>query len=97
MTEVVFCSRRRRQTMCALVTGVHTCALPIYSTVPLGQNLFRSSNLEGRLATQRFGKVWFDYASVLADRPDRWKVIDLATLKRRDLADSGIQDGKSVV
>src|SRR3546814_17479157 len=63
----------------------------IDSTVPLGQNLFRSSNLEGRLATQRFGKVWFDYASLLAARPDRWKAIDLATLKLRDLADSGIQ------
>src|SRR3546814_9048692 len=25
----VFCSRRRRHTRCALVTGVQTCALPI--------------------------------------------------------------------
>src|SRR3546814_3055860 len=25
-----FCSSRRRQTSCALVTGVQTCALPIY-------------------------------------------------------------------
>jgi len=62
----------------------------IDSTVPLGQNLFRSGNLEGRLATQRYGKVWFDHAPLLADRPDRWKAIDLATLKRRDLADSEI-------
>src|SRR3546814_16326799 len=61
----------------------------IDSTVPLAQNLFRSSNLEGRLETQRFGTVWFDYASLLADRRDRWKAIDLATLRRRDLADSG--------
>lgn len=60
----------------------------IDETVPLGQSLFRSGNLEGRLATQRFGKVWFDHASLLADRPDRWKAIDLATLQRRDLADS---------
>src|SRR3546814_7986083 len=27
--KVVFCSSRRRHTMCALVTGVQTCALPI--------------------------------------------------------------------
>src|SRR3546814_14764045 len=27
----VFCSSRRRHTRCALVTGVQTCALPIYS------------------------------------------------------------------
>src|SRR3546814_7320924 len=29
-TFVVFFSRRRRHTRCALVTGVQTCALPIY-------------------------------------------------------------------
>src|SRR3546814_4837235 len=28
---VFFCSSRRRHTRCALVTGVQTCALPIYS------------------------------------------------------------------
>src|SRR3546814_18344335 len=27
---IVFCSGRRRHTSCALVTGVQTCALPIY-------------------------------------------------------------------
>src|SRR3546814_6833903 len=31
---VVFFSSRRRQTRCALVTGVQTCALPICATVP---------------------------------------------------------------
>src|SRR3546814_14698748 len=29
-----FCSSRRRHTRCALVTGVQTCALPIYHTFP---------------------------------------------------------------
>src|SRR3546814_4799261 len=29
-------SSRRRHTRCALVTGVQTCALPIYSTVACG-------------------------------------------------------------
>src|SRR3546814_9417688 len=28
--DVFFCSSRRRHTRCALVTGVQTCALPIY-------------------------------------------------------------------
>src|SRR3546814_4111436 len=27
---IFLCSRRRRHTVCALVTGVQTCALPIY-------------------------------------------------------------------
>src|SRR3546814_4757723 len=31
-----FCSSRRRHTRCALVTGVQTCALPIYNRVALG-------------------------------------------------------------
>src|SRR3546814_6666343 len=31
---VVFFSRRRRHTRCALVTGVQTCALPIYESSP---------------------------------------------------------------
>src|SRR3546814_4849026 len=33
-----FCSSRRRHTRCALVTGVQTCALPIYT--PGGGALF---------------------------------------------------------
>src|SRR3546814_5662785 len=33
-----FCSSRRRHTRCALVTGVQTCALPIYSGLILAQN-----------------------------------------------------------
>src|SRR3546814_8588809 len=33
---MVFCfSSRRRQTMCALVTGVQTCALPICAAMPM--------------------------------------------------------------
>src|SRR3546814_10555499 len=35
-----FCSRRRRHTSCALVTGVQTCALPIYP-----RDMHRWSNL----------------------------------------------------
>src|SRR3546814_7468974 len=30
LPETVFCSIRRRHTICALVTGGQTCALPIY-------------------------------------------------------------------
>src|SRR3546814_2566890 len=32
---VYFCSSRRRHTRCALVTGVQTCALPIFLLDPL--------------------------------------------------------------
>src|SRR3546814_5294937 len=36
---VFFCSSRRRHTRCALVTGVQTCALPIYALVKLAAEL----------------------------------------------------------
>lgn len=39
----------------------------IDETVPLGQGLFRSGNVQGRLATQRFGTVWFDRTGLSAD------------------------------
>src|SRR3546814_6650427 len=36
---VVFCSSRRRQTRCALVTGVQTCALPICTGAGKGRQV----------------------------------------------------------
>src|SRR3546814_18307273 len=42
-----FFSSRRRQTRCALVTGVQTCALPIYAT---GNGLTSHSDLMNQLA-----------------------------------------------
>ena len=64
--------------------GIH-----IDATVPIGQSLYRSGYVGGRLETQRFGKVWFDHVPLLADVPDRWTEIDLATGARRALAGSG--------
>jgi len=58
----------------------------IDDTVPIGQGLFRSGYVGGRMATQRFSKVWFDRAPLLADAPDRWTEIDLATGAKRALA-----------
>src|SRR3546814_4156202 len=42
----VFFSSRRRHTRCALVTGVQTCALPIYAEFLAG--FFTSHNLSSR-------------------------------------------------
>lgn len=61
--------------------GVH-----IDAAVPIGQSLYHSGYIEGRLETQRFGGVWFDRAPLLADEPDHWKGIDLANGRKRDLA-----------
>ena len=62
----------------------------IDASVPIGQGLFRSGFVGGRMATQRFSKVWFDRAPLLADVPDGWSEIDLATGAKRALADSGV-------
>ena len=63
------------------------------SSVPIGQGgLFRSGNVEGRLATQRLDVSGDGFARVplLSEEPDRWKAIDLATGKTRDLAVSEV-------
>ncbi len=57
----------------------------IDGTVPIGQGLTRSGNIGGQLATQRYGKIWFDRAPLLAEVPDRWKAVDLPGGTSRDL------------
>ena len=66
--------------------GVH-----IDKSAPIGQPLFRSGYIEGRLVTQRYrsGKE-LDRASLLAGVADQWKAIDLVTGQRRDLAPSDL-------
>jgi dipeptidyl aminopeptidase/acylaminoacyl peptidase len=60
--------------------GIH-----IDETVPVGANLFRSSYVTGRLATQRYIGIWFARGSLLDDAPDSWREIDLETGERRVL------------
>src|SRR3546814_5112463 len=45
---VFFFSSRRRHTRCALVTGVQTCALPIY---------FRLTEMQAAIGLQQLGKL----------------------------------------
>lgn len=75
-----------REEVIAAELAEYDAGIRIDSSVPVGQNLFRSGALEGRLATQRFGEVWFDRISLLDDLPDRWRAIDLVTGRRRDIA-----------
>src|SRR3546814_8229344 len=49
MFSLFFFSSRRRHTRCALVTGVQTCALPIYSA--------KRGNRRGANALQRFNQL----------------------------------------
>src|SRR3546814_15085291 len=52
MCVLFFFSSRRRHTRCALVTGVQTCALPICSTFPQGQEQTGNLGLCERLPEQ---------------------------------------------
>lgn len=47
--------------------------------VPVGQNLFRSGNIEGRLATQRYTGLGADREALLGSVPDRWKAVMLTS------------------
>src|SRR3546814_1900425 len=49
--SLVFFSSRRRHTICALVTGVQTCALPISMTAPLTLPALRQLAAEGKIDT----------------------------------------------
>lgn len=58
----------------------------IDDTVPVGAGLFRSSFVEGRLATQRYTGTWFARGPMLGSAAERSWEIDLATGDRRALA-----------
>src|SRR3546814_13910192 len=53
-----FFSSRRRHTRCALVTGVQTCALPIYRDgLPLGRRLTRDDMQQSRITEAVFQRI----------------------------------------
>src|SRR3546814_9266250 len=56
-----FFSSRRRHTICALVTGVQTCALPIY---------WRFSNFRYTLQPNMADSVWLTSVGVCTTEPE---------------------------
>ncbi|TAM57514.1 MAG: Atxe2 family lasso peptide isopeptidase [Rhodanobacter sp.] len=57
----------------------------IDDTVNIAAGLFRSSKLYGRPTTERFLGNWFSMEPLLAKEPNRWRIVDLATMTTRDL------------
>lgn len=55
----------------------------IDETVQIGAGLFRSSNLEGRLATHRYQGGWFLAGPLLAEAEDQWRAVDTVSLRKR--------------
>src|SRR3546814_3484127 len=70
-TEVCFFSSRRRHTICALVTGVQTCALPIFLAIGTA-NMPRKATLLGMTLMFIVGNVLCalapNYATLMAAR-----------------------------
>jgi dipeptidyl aminopeptidase/acylaminoacyl peptidase len=58
----------------------------IDESVPIGQGVYHSGYVDGRLATLRFTGTWFELRPFLGNAPGRWKAVDLATGAERDLA-----------
>lgn len=69
-------------------TDEYDHGIRIDKDVPIGQGLFRSIDIEGRWETQRYAGMWFGRAPLLANVPNRWKTIDLATGTKKDLPPS---------
>ena len=63
--------------------GIH-----IDDKVWIGQGLYRSGFVNGRLATQRYSGEGFQEAPLLADQPKRHRLVDLLTLETRDETDA---------
>src|SRR3546814_3645133 len=82
---IVFFSSRRRHTRCALVTGVQTCALPIYF---IGAGLWDSGPPEATL---------WEQADALVGGDKAWLIIDDTALPKKGTASVGVADRKSVV
>src|SRR3546814_7528244 len=67
-----FFSSRRRHTSCALVTGVQTCALPIWiglAAVGIYRTAWRTVELIGRGAIQPFTQVAVQTLARVKDDP----------------------------
>src|SRR3546814_17975571 len=75
-----FFSSRRRHTSCALVTGVQTCALPIYDPIEMGKNnsgkSVGGSTVHFAMVSLRFRPEWFKSRTKLGygvDCPLDWR------------------------
>ncbi|WP_368565569.1 Atxe2 family lasso peptide isopeptidase [Pseudoxanthomonas sp. UTMC 1351] len=84
--ELIYRLSATREEVVAAEQGEYDQGIRIDRTVPLGQGVFRSGFVDGRLATQRLRDNEVIRHPLLADVPDRWRAVDLATGKRRDLA-----------
>ncbi|WP_255516420.1 Atxe2 family lasso peptide isopeptidase [Luteimonas suaedae] len=85
--SLVYSVGATREEVIAAEQAEYERGIRVDRSVPIGQGaLFRSGNVEGRLATQRLDYLGDGFARVplLSEVPDRWKAIDLVEWTARD-------------
>src|SRR3546814_11630627 len=83
-----FFSSRRRHTRCALVTGVQTCALPIFRLIFLTARVGQGIELRGLSRDLRqLGRSGQHAEQHRSDRPDRRAGVALLRMASGDMAD----------
>jgi dipeptidyl aminopeptidase/acylaminoacyl peptidase len=58
------------------------------ASVDPSRPLYRGGRIDGRQATERLKGFWFGHGGLLADRPPRVRVLDIATSTVRDASDA---------
>lgn len=76
-----------REDVAAAEQAEYDSGIRVDRSTPIGQPLFRSGYIEGRLTTQRLGFM-FNRVDLTANVPDRWKAINLVSGAVRDFAPS---------
>jgi dipeptidyl aminopeptidase/acylaminoacyl peptidase len=88
--QLLYTTHASREDIRAAEQQEYDRGIRIDGTVNVGQNLFRSSYYNGRLASRRLSGRWFSRQGLLADSPLRRKVIDVATFSVREVVDADL-------
>src|SRR3546814_9713228 len=93
MFFIFFFSSRRRHTRCALVTGVQTCALPIFSDFTTPTTVYRFDTSTGEITIFAQPKIAFDPTAYVTQQlfyPSKdGTPIPMFLIRRADVAQSG--------
>ncbi len=67
-----------REAVAAAERAEYDSGILIDRTVDIGQNLYRSVEINGRMATERLSGTWFSRRPLLGNRSNRLRIIELA-------------------
>lgn len=91
--KVMYSVGATRKAVTAAEESEYDHGIRIDDSVDVADGLFRQDVLNGRPATRRYLAIpgvagWASTGHLLANAPDRWKAVDLATMTTRDLRTS---------